>query len=90
LREPVIEALQFLTTRCGPCPGGNICSVQPTLMAILLDPVADALTQLRASVSVVGRIVHEEILPAQVVEYAAWPPSLDARVIAALAAQNLP
>ncbi len=58
-------------------------------MATLLDPVADALSQLRASATVAGRIVHEEILPARSAEYAAWPPALDARLLAALAARGI-
>ncbi|HEX4754239.1 MAG TPA: DEAD/DEAH box helicase [Candidatus Dormibacteraeota bacterium] len=58
-------------------------------MATLLDPVADALTQLRASATVAGRIVHEEILPAQTAEYAAWPSALDPRLLAALAARGI-
>jgi DEAD/DEAH box helicase domain-containing protein len=58
-------------------------------MATLLDPVADALTQLRASATVAGRIVHEEILPAQTAEYAAWPSALHPRLLAALAARGI-
>ncbi len=58
-------------------------------MATLLDPVADALTQLRASATVAGRIVHEEILPAQTAEYAAWPSALEPRLLAALAARGI-
>ncbi|MEO8898730.1 MAG: DEAD/DEAH box helicase [Candidatus Dormibacter sp.] len=58
-------------------------------MATLLDPVADALTQLRASATVAGRIVHEEILPAQKAEYASWPSALDARLLAALTARGI-
>jgi DEAD/DEAH box helicase domain-containing protein len=58
-------------------------------MATLLDPVADALSQLRASATVAGRIVHEEILPAQSAEYAPWPSTLDARLLAALRARGI-
>jgi DEAD/DEAH box helicase domain-containing protein len=58
-------------------------------MATLLDPVADALAQLRGSATVAGRIVHEEILPAQTAEYAAWPSALDPRLLAALAARGI-
>jgi DEAD/DEAH box helicase domain-containing protein len=58
-------------------------------MATLLDPVADALTQLRASATVAGRIVHEEILPAQTAEYAVWPSALHPRLLAALAARGI-
>jgi DEAD/DEAH box helicase domain-containing protein len=58
-------------------------------MATLLDPVADALTQLRVSATVAGRIVHEEILPAQTAEYAAWPSALHPRLLAALAARGI-
>jgi DEAD/DEAH box helicase domain-containing protein len=58
-------------------------------MATLLDPVADVLTQLRASATVAGRIVHEELLPAQTAEYAAWPSTLDPRLLAALAARGI-
>ncbi|HEY7926910.1 MAG TPA: DEAD/DEAH box helicase [Candidatus Dormibacteraeota bacterium] len=58
-------------------------------MATLLDPVADALTQLRASATVAGRIVHEEVLPAQAAEYAGWPSALDPRLLAALHARGI-
>ena len=58
-------------------------------MATLLDPVADALTRLGASATVAGRIVHEEILPAQTAEYAAWPSALHPRLLAALAARSI-
>jgi DEAD/DEAH box helicase domain-containing protein len=58
-------------------------------MATVLDPVADALTRLRASATVAGRIVHEEVLPAQRAEYAAWPAALDPRLLAALTARGI-
>src|ERR1700680_1407508 len=58
-------------------------------MATVLDPVADALTRLRASATVAGRIVHEEILAAQTAEYSAWPSALDPRLLAALAKRGI-
>ncbi|MBJ7593871.1 MAG: DEAD/DEAH box helicase [Candidatus Dormibacteraeota bacterium] len=53
-------------------------------MATLADPVAGALARLRASATVEGRIVHEELIPANAAQYAEWPAPLDPRLLAAL------
>jgi DEAD/DEAH box helicase domain-containing protein len=58
-------------------------------MAAILDPVADALDQLRASATVAGRIVHEELIPANPAAYADWPTALDPRLLAALHARGI-
>jgi DEAD/DEAH box helicase domain-containing protein len=58
-------------------------------MSTVLDPVADSLRLLRASGTVTGRIVHEELIPANTAAYAAWPPGLDPRLIAALHARGI-
>lgn len=61
----------------------------PATMTTLIDPVAHALDQLRASVTVAGRIVHEELIPANTAEYAPWPSALDPRLVAALRARGI-
>jgi DEAD/DEAH box helicase domain-containing protein len=53
-------------------------------MTTVLDPVADALARLRASATVEGRIVHEELIPPEVAHYGEWPAQLDPRLVAAL------
>lgn len=58
-------------------------------MATLVDPVADALAQLRASATVAGRLVHEELIPANTAQYAPWPAALDPRLLAALRARGI-
>ncbi|HSP65572.1 MAG TPA: DEAD/DEAH box helicase, partial [Candidatus Deferrimicrobium sp.] len=58
-------------------------------MATLADPVADALARLRASVTVDGRIVHEELIPPVVAEYGQWPAQLDPRLTHALAKRGI-
>ena len=58
-------------------------------MATLADPVADALQQLRASATVAGRIVHEELIPPVRAAYAEWPAALDPRLVAALRARGV-
>ena len=58
-------------------------------MATLVDPVADALTQLRASATVDGRIVHEELIPATVAQYGEWAPQLDPRLALALSKRGI-
>ena len=58
-------------------------------MATLLDPVADALTQLRTSATVAGRISHEELIPADPATYGHWSPALDPRVVGALRARGI-
>jgi DEAD/DEAH box helicase domain-containing protein len=58
-------------------------------MATVTDSVADALTGLRASTTVEGRIVHEELIPPVIAQYAHWPPQLDPRLAAALAKRGI-
>jgi DEAD/DEAH box helicase domain-containing protein len=58
-------------------------------MTTVFDPVADALRRLRASDTVAGRIVHEELIPACPAVHAEWPAALDARLIAALDARGI-
>ncbi len=58
-------------------------------VATVIDPVADALAQLRASATVAGRIVHEELIPANAAEHAPWPSRLDARLPAAFAKRGI-
>jgi DEAD/DEAH box helicase domain-containing protein len=53
-------------------------------VATVIDPVADSLAQLRASATVEGRIVHEELIPPHAAEYAQWPAALDPRLLTAL------
>jgi DEAD/DEAH box helicase domain-containing protein len=58
-------------------------------VAAVLDPVADALAQLRSSATVAGRIVHEELIPANGAQYAQWPAQLDSRLTAAIAKRGI-
>ncbi len=58
-------------------------------MATVLDPVADALTTLRASATAAGRIVHEELIPPTVAQYGEWGAQLDPRLPAALAKRGI-
>ena len=58
-------------------------------MATLADPVADALQQLRASATVAGRVVHEELIPPVPAAYSSWPAAVDPRLIAALRARGI-
>ena len=58
-------------------------------MATLVDPVAHALDELRASATVAGRIVHEELIPANPGTYGTWPAQLDPRLLAALSARGI-
>jgi DEAD/DEAH box helicase domain-containing protein len=58
-------------------------------VAAVIDPVADALAQLRNSVTVAGRIVHEELIPANPAHYAVWPSAIDTRLVAAIARRGI-
>jgi DEAD/DEAH box helicase domain-containing protein len=58
-------------------------------MATLLDPVADALAQLRTSATVAGRIVHEELIAANPATFGAWSPAVDPRLVTALRAHGI-
>ncbi|MDQ6857205.1 MAG: DEAD/DEAH box helicase [Candidatus Dormibacteraeota bacterium] len=58
-------------------------------MATLVDPVADALSRLRASPTVEGRIVREELIPATAAQHGNWPGQLDPRLPAALARRGI-
>ena len=58
-------------------------------MTAPIDHVADALDQLRASATVAGRIVHEELIPANQAKYADWPSALHPQLIAALRARGI-
>ncbi len=61
----------------------------PATVATLIDPVAGALAQLCASATVAGRIVHEELIPANQASFGTWAPSLDPRVVLALQARGI-
>src|ERR1017187_9380121 len=56
----------------------------PAKVTTVIDPVADALARLRASATVEGRIVHEELIPPAAAQYGEWPAHLDPRLVAAL------
>ncbi|HWF57836.1 MAG TPA: DEAD/DEAH box helicase [Candidatus Dormibacteraeota bacterium] len=58
-------------------------------MTTVIDPVAGALAQLRASGTVAGRIVHEELIPADPARYGEWPGALDPRLLTALRARGI-
>ncbi|MGH7721878.1 MAG: DEAD/DEAH box helicase [Candidatus Dormibacteria bacterium] len=58
-------------------------------MTTVIDPIADALDQLRASATVAGRIVHEEVIPANRAVYADWPAAVDPRLLRALGARGI-
>ncbi|HEY8756226.1 MAG TPA: DEAD/DEAH box helicase [Candidatus Dormibacteraeota bacterium] len=58
-------------------------------MSTVIDPVASVLAHLRASATVAGRIVHEELIPPNPARYASWPDALDPRLLAALRSRSI-